>query len=83
MLVVTHKIVSKAEGRYVTLADVTPSRRARELAGATDKDPALVEVILSESREILRFRPGLIIAEHRLGRRHRECRGRSLQRAGR
>ena len=67
VLVVTHKIVSKAEGRYVTLADVTPSRRARELAGATDKDPALVEVILSESREILRFRPGLIIAEHRLG----------------
>ena len=39
VLVVTHKIVSKAEGRYVTLADVTPSRRARELAGATDKDP--------------------------------------------
>ena len=47
VLVVTHKIVSKAEGRYVTLADITPSRRARELAGATDKDPALVEVILS------------------------------------
>jgi coenzyme F420-0:L-glutamate ligase / coenzyme F420-1:gamma-L-glutamate ligase len=67
VLVVTHKIVSKAEGRYVTLADITPSPRAKELAAATDKDPALVEVILSESREILRFRPGLIIAEHRLG----------------
>jgi coenzyme F420-0:L-glutamate ligase/coenzyme F420-1:gamma-L-glutamate ligase len=67
VLVVTHKIVSKAEGRYVTLADVTPSRRARELAAATGKDPALVEVILSESREILRFRSGVIIAEHRLG----------------
>jgi coenzyme F420-0:L-glutamate ligase/coenzyme F420-1:gamma-L-glutamate ligase len=67
VLVVTHKIISKAEGRYVTLAHVTPSRRARELAAATGKDPALVEVILSESRAILRFRPGLIIAEHRLG----------------
>jgi coenzyme F420-0:L-glutamate ligase / coenzyme F420-1:gamma-L-glutamate ligase len=67
VLVVTHKIVSKAEGRYVTLAEVNPSPRARELAAATGKDPALVEVILSESREVLRFRPGLIIAEHRLG----------------
>jgi coenzyme F420-0:L-glutamate ligase/coenzyme F420-1:gamma-L-glutamate ligase len=67
VLVVTHKIVSKAEGRYVSLAGVTPSARARELAAATVKDAALVEVILSESREVLRFRPGLIIAEHRLG----------------
>jgi coenzyme F420-0:L-glutamate ligase/coenzyme F420-1:gamma-L-glutamate ligase len=67
VLVVTHKIVSKAEGRYVSLAEVTPSARARELAAATGKDPALVEVILSESREVLRFRPGLIITEHRLG----------------
>jgi coenzyme F420-0:L-glutamate ligase / coenzyme F420-1:gamma-L-glutamate ligase len=67
VLVVTHKIVSKAEGRYVALADVTPSPRARELAAATGKDAALVEVILSESREVLRFRPGLIITEHRLG----------------
>jgi coenzyme F420-0:L-glutamate ligase/coenzyme F420-1:gamma-L-glutamate ligase len=67
VLVVTQKIVSKAEGRYVSLADVTPSPRARELAAATDKDPALVEVILSESRKVLRFRPGLIIAEHRSG----------------
>jgi coenzyme F420-0:L-glutamate ligase / coenzyme F420-1:gamma-L-glutamate ligase len=67
VLVVTHKIVSKAEGRYVSLADVTPSPRARELAAATGKDAALVEVILSESREVLRYRPGLIITEHRLG----------------
>jgi coenzyme F420-0:L-glutamate ligase/coenzyme F420-1:gamma-L-glutamate ligase len=67
VLVVTHKVVSKAEGRSVALADVTPSPRARELAAATGKDPRLIEVILSESREVLRFRPGLIIAEHRLG----------------
>jgi coenzyme F420-0:L-glutamate ligase/coenzyme F420-1:gamma-L-glutamate ligase len=67
VLVVTHKIVSKAEGRTVALADVRPSPRARELAAATGKDPALVEVILSESHAVLRFRPGLIITEHRLG----------------
>ena len=66
-LVVTHKIVSKAEGRYVSLRDVRPSPRARDLAVATGKDAALVEVILSESRAIMRCRPGLIIAEHRLG----------------
>jgi coenzyme F420-0:L-glutamate ligase/coenzyme F420-1:gamma-L-glutamate ligase len=67
VLVVTHKIVSKAEGRYVSLADVTPSPRARELAAATGKEAALVEVILSESRAVLRSRLGLIIVEHRLG----------------
>jgi coenzyme F420-0:L-glutamate ligase/coenzyme F420-1:gamma-L-glutamate ligase len=67
VLVVTHKIVSKAEGRYVSLAEVTPSPRACELAAATGKDAALVEVILSESRAVLRFRPGLIVTEHRLG----------------
>jgi coenzyme F420-0:L-glutamate ligase/coenzyme F420-1:gamma-L-glutamate ligase len=67
VLVVTHKVVSKAEGRYVSLADITPSPRARELADATGKDAALVEVILSESGAVLRFRPGLIITEHRLG----------------
>lgn len=67
VLVVTHKIVSKAEGRCVALAEITPSPRARALAEATGKDPALVEVILSESHEVLRHRPGLIIAEHRLG----------------
>ena len=67
VLVVTHKILSKAEGRTVALADIAPSRRARKLATATGKDPRLVEVILSEAREVLRFRPGLIIVEHRLG----------------
>jgi coenzyme F420-0:L-glutamate ligase / coenzyme F420-1:gamma-L-glutamate ligase len=67
VLVVTHKVVSKAEGRTVALAGITPSPRARALAAATGKDAALVEVILSESRTVLRHRPGLIIAEHRLG----------------
>ena len=67
VLVVTHKIISKAEGRYRDLADVTPSARALELAAATGKDPALVEIILSESRQVVRSRPELIITEHRSG----------------
>jgi coenzyme F420-0:L-glutamate ligase/coenzyme F420-1:gamma-L-glutamate ligase len=67
VLVVTHKIISKAEDRYRNLDDVTPSARALELAAATGKDAALVEVILSESREVLRSRRELIITEHRLG----------------
>ncbi len=67
VLVVAQKIVSKAEGRRVHLPDVLPSARAQELAGQTGKDPRLVEVILGESAEVLRVRPGLLVVEHRLG----------------
>lgn len=67
ILVVAQKIVSKAEGRFVRLADVVPSPRAVELAQITGKDPRLVEVILWDTAEVLRARPGLIIVEHRLG----------------
>jgi coenzyme F420-0:L-glutamate ligase/coenzyme F420-1:gamma-L-glutamate ligase len=67
VVVVAQKVVSKAENRYVDLADAHPSARALELAAATEKDPRLVEVILSESARVVRHRPGLIIAEHRLG----------------
>ncbi len=67
ILVVTSKIVSKAEGRMRDLATVTPSQRARELARQAEKDPRLVELLLQESNEILRVRPGTIIVEHRLG----------------
>jgi coenzyme F420-0:L-glutamate ligase/coenzyme F420-1:gamma-L-glutamate ligase len=67
ILVVAQKVVSKAEGRLVNLRQVTPSARALELAEITRKDPRLVEVILGESREVLRTRPGVIIVEHRLG----------------
>ncbi len=67
VLVVTHKIISKAEDRYRNLEDVTPSPRALELAAATGKDAAFVEVILSESREVLRSRRNLIITEHLSG----------------
>jgi coenzyme F420-0:L-glutamate ligase/coenzyme F420-1:gamma-L-glutamate ligase len=67
ILVFAQKIVSKAEGRRINLTTVTPSARAIELAAQTEKDPRLVELILQESREVLRTRPGTMIVEHRLG----------------
>jgi coenzyme F420-0:L-glutamate ligase / coenzyme F420-1:gamma-L-glutamate ligase len=67
ILVFAQKIVSKAEGRGVNLATVKPSQRAQDLAAQTDKDPRLVELILCESNEVLRTRPGTIIVEHKLG----------------
>lgn len=67
ILVVAQKVVSKAEGRIVDLSTVTPGERARELAALVDKDPRLVEVILSESVEVIRHRPGVLIVEHRSG----------------
>jgi len=67
VLVVAQKIVSKAEGRLVDLATVEPSAQAAELAARVEKDPRLVEVILSESVRIVRARRGVLIVEHRLG----------------
>ncbi len=67
ILVLAQKIVSKAEGRLVDLATISPSRRAHELAAQSGKDARLVELILRESRAVLRVRPGTIIVEHRLG----------------
>jgi coenzyme F420-0:L-glutamate ligase/coenzyme F420-1:gamma-L-glutamate ligase len=67
IFVLAQKVVSKAEGRLVNLQSVQPSTRARELAAAAEKDERLVELILQESREVLRVRPGLIIVEHHLG----------------
>jgi coenzyme F420-0:L-glutamate ligase / coenzyme F420-1:gamma-L-glutamate ligase len=67
VLVVAQKIVSKAEGRYVDVTTVEPSDRAIALATEVDKDPRFVEVVLSESKRVVRHRPGLLIVEHRLG----------------
>lgn len=66
-VVVAQKIVSKAEGRAIRLSDVTPSPRALELAQVVQKDPRLIEVILSEAVEVVRVRPGLIIVRDRRG----------------
>jgi coenzyme F420-0:L-glutamate ligase/coenzyme F420-1:gamma-L-glutamate ligase len=67
VLVVAQKIVSKAEGRYVDLAAVAPSPRVLGLAREVEKDARLVELILQESRRVVRHRPGVLIVEHRLG----------------
>ncbi len=67
VVVLAQKIVSKAEGRYVDLETVTPSDQARAVALQCEKDPRLIEVILSESSAVVRVRPGLIITRHRLG----------------
>ena len=67
ILVVTQKVVSKAEGRYVERDTITPSPRAIEIARATGKDAKSVEAILSESTDIIRTAPNLVIAVHRLG----------------
>ncbi len=67
ILVLAQKIVSKAEGRMVNLATVTPSERAKELAAQSEKDPRIVELMLRESNAILRVRVGTIIVEHKLG----------------
>lgn len=67
ILVVAQKIVSKAEGRQVDLASISPSREAERLAAETEKDARAIELILSESEEVMRARPGLIVVRHRLG----------------
>lgn len=67
ILVLAHKIVSKAEGRIVNLEEIVPSSRAREVALVTGKDPRMVELILRESTGISRMREGVLIVRHRLG----------------
>lgn len=67
VLVVAQKVVSRAEGRLVDLRLVQPSPAALKLAAQSEKDARVCELILRESRSIVRVRPGLIIARHRLG----------------
>lgn len=67
ILVVTQKIVSKAEGRFADLAQVAPSAEAARIADITGKDPRLVELALSESTDVVRAVPNVLITRHRLG----------------
>jgi coenzyme F420-0:L-glutamate ligase/coenzyme F420-1:gamma-L-glutamate ligase len=67
ILVLAQKIVSKAEGRTASLGLIEASPRAREISAITGKDSRLVELILSESRTIIRQAPGVLITEHRNG----------------
>lgn len=67
VLVVTSKLLSKVEGRFVDLTTVAPSDHARQVAELVRKDPRLVELILRESSAISRMRPEVLIVRHRLG----------------
>jgi coenzyme F420-0:L-glutamate ligase/coenzyme F420-1:gamma-L-glutamate ligase len=67
VLVLTQKIISKAEGRFVELGEVGPSEKANLIAEQTLKDPRLVELVLRESNEIVRIAPHVLIVRHRLG----------------
>lgn len=67
IVVVAQKVVSKSEGLYVSLDDVTPSERARAIAEKVGKDPRHVEVVLCESDEIVKVGPNVIVAAHKLG----------------
>jgi coenzyme F420-0:L-glutamate ligase / coenzyme F420-1:gamma-L-glutamate ligase len=67
VIVIAHKIVSKAEGRTRALADVDPSPRAIELAAGHGKDPRHVQVVLDESKEIVRASRGVLICVTRHG----------------
>jgi coenzyme F420-0:L-glutamate ligase / coenzyme F420-1:gamma-L-glutamate ligase len=67
VVVIAQKVVSKAENRYIELKDVQPSEKARTLADQIGKDPRYVEVVLSESAEVVRHRRNILIVAHRLG----------------
>lgn len=67
IIVITHVAVSKAEGNIVNLDEVSPSEQAKEIAEKTGKEPALVEVILRETKEIVRLGPNSLITETKNG----------------
>ncbi|CAN5239226.1 coenzyme F420-0:L-glutamate ligase [soil metagenome] len=67
IVVITSKIISKAEGRHVALSDITPSARAEEIATAIGKDPRLIELSLRESSDVVRQAKGVFITRHKLG----------------
>jgi coenzyme F420-0:L-glutamate ligase/coenzyme F420-1:gamma-L-glutamate ligase len=67
ILVITQKIVSKADNRFVELDGIEPSEQARELAAATGKDARFIEVVLAQSTKVIRVAPNVLITRHRLG----------------
>ncbi len=67
VLVIAQKIISKAQNRYVRLRDIVPSPRSERLARDVNKDPRLVELILRESTEVVRYRRDVLVVSHNLG----------------
>jgi coenzyme F420-0:L-glutamate ligase / coenzyme F420-1:gamma-L-glutamate ligase len=67
IVVIAQKIISKSEDRFADLSMVSPSRRAQEFAEVTGKDPRLVELVLSESSEVLRTKKNVMVVVHKRG----------------
>ena len=67
IVVIAQKIISKAQGRFIDLATVEPKKRALKLADLVEKDPRLVELILRQSKSVIRAAKGVLIVEHKLG----------------
>jgi coenzyme F420-0:L-glutamate ligase/coenzyme F420-1:gamma-L-glutamate ligase len=67
IIIITHKIVSKTEGDILNLDAVSPSEKAKDIARKTGKDPAFVEAVLRETKEIVRMGPNSLITENRSG----------------
>ncbi len=67
ILIITQKIISKSEGRMVDLRTIKPSLNAKRISRITQKNPELIQLILDESKKVLRIRKGLIIVRHKLG----------------
>ncbi|MCL4829308.1 MAG: coenzyme F420-0:L-glutamate ligase [Caldilinea sp.] len=67
IIVIAQKIVSKAEGRLVRLADIEATAQAQEIAAIVGKDPRVIQVVLDDSNEVLRVRRGLLVVEQRGG----------------
>jgi coenzyme F420-0:L-glutamate ligase/coenzyme F420-1:gamma-L-glutamate ligase len=67
VLIIGHKIISKSEGRIARLSGIRPSRRAVKIARRCLKDPRLVQLILTESRRILKVKPGILLVETKHG----------------
>lgn len=67
ILVIAQKVVSKAEGRLVRLDEVQPSAQAQEIAATVGKDPRVIQVVLDDSRDLLRVRRGLLVVEQASG----------------
>src|SRR5262245_12322092 len=67
IIVLTSKLLSRAEGRWLDLQTVEPSPRAIELGALTKKDPRFVEAVLRESESVSRAAPNVLVVRHRLG----------------
>lgn len=67
IVAIAQKIVSKAEDRLIRLSDITATEEAKTLADETEKDARLVQLILNESTEVVRKKPGVLIVRHKLG----------------